>query len=171
MAISAGTAEVSPAVLRFREEVRQSDAAAVRRIVESSGFFYASEVDVAEELVRERLARGLQSGYHFLFCDSGEEAIGYACFGPIACTAWSWDLYWIAVSQDRRGGGVGRRLLEAAEQRIAAAGGRRVYIETSSRDLYIPTREFYLRCGYRVEAIIDEFYGPGDSKYLFSKAL
>lgn len=148
-----------------------SDAHAVRRIVESSGFFLPHEIEIAEELVRERLARGTGSGYHFVFADRGGDTVGYSCFGPICCTQWSFDLYWIAVRDACRGGGIGRRILLESEERIRAAGGRRVYIETSSRDLYLPTRRFYLRCGYEVEAIVEEFYGPGDSKYLFVKAL
>jgi GNAT superfamily N-acetyltransferase len=151
--------------------VKPDDAPAVRRIVESSGFFHPDEIEIAEELVRERLAKGIASGYHFLFADRGGDTVGYSCFGPIVCTQWSFDLYWIAVHDACRGGGIGRRILLESEERIRAAGGRRVYVETSSRDLYLPTREFYLRCGYKVEVVVEEFYGPGDSKYLFSKAL
>ncbi len=42
----------------FREEVKPEDAENVRRIVESSGFFSPEEVQVAVELVEERLNRG-----------------------------------------------------------------------------------------------------------------
>jgi GNAT superfamily N-acetyltransferase len=155
----------------LRDTVRASDVAAVRSIVTSSGFFALHEIDVAAELVEERLARGVASGYHFVFADAGGQPIGYACYGPIACTVGSFDLYWIAVTAAARGQGLGRRLLAEVERRVAAAGGRRLYIETSSRPLYEPTRRFYERCGYATAACLADFYGPGDAKVIFVKAL
>jgi hypothetical protein len=50
-------------------------------------------------------------------------------------------------------------------------GGRRIYIETSSRAQYEPTRGFYLKCGYRQETILEDFYAPGDGKVIYVKAL
>ena len=155
----------------FRSQVLPADRQAVRDILESSGFFYPEEVDVAVELVDERLARGPASGYHFDFAEAGGRVAAYTCFGPIACTKASYDLYWIGVRQDLRGTGLGRRLLGRAEDRIRSLGGSRIYVETSSRPQYEPTRGFYLSSGYRVEAVLEEFYGPGDGKVIFLKAL
>jgi hypothetical protein len=61
--------------------------------------------------------------------------------------------------------------MNRTEDLIRAAGGRKVYIETSSRDLYLPTRAFYQSCGYPIDAQLDDFYGPGDHKCIFSKSL
>jgi GNAT superfamily N-acetyltransferase len=157
--------------IRIREDVRGEDAATVRRITESSGFFYPEEVDTAVELVEERLAKGLASGYHFLFAERGGETIGYACYGPIACTKSSWDFYWLAVEDRFRGKGIGSRLIEGTERGIRERGGTRVYIETSSRPLYDPTRALYLKRGYREEARLEDYYGPGDSKVDYVKVL
>jgi GNAT superfamily N-acetyltransferase len=155
----------------LRDRPRPADIAAVRALVAATGFFSAEEVAVAGELVEERLARGEASGYAFLFADGADGLEGYSCFGPIALTQASWDLYWIAVAPARRGHGLGRRLLQASEAAIAAAGGRAVYAETSSRPLYAPTRAFYLACGYREAASIADFYAPGDGKVIFEKRL
>ena len=154
-----------------RTDVRESDPAAIRAIVESTGFFSSAEVDVAVELAEERLARGEASGYHFLFAEIAGRVVGYTCFGPIACTVASYDLYWIAVDEACRGQGFGRELMLASEARIAERGGSRVYIETSSRDQYQPTRLFYLRCGYTEEARLEDFYSPGDAKVVYLKRL
>ena len=97
--------------------------------------------------------------------------LGFACFGPIPCTRASHDLYWIVVRPDRQGGGLGRRLLAAAEARIAATGGRRVYIDTSSRPQYAPTRAFYRACGFHQEALLADFYDRNDGKVIFCKVL
>lgn len=164
-----------PPATDLRETVTAPDVQAVREIVASTGFFYDHEIAVAVELAQEALDKGAEaSGYHFLFMDAAGargRAIAYACFGPIACTVGSWDLYWIAAHSDHRGKGMGRLLLRTSEERIRAMGGRRVYIETSSRPLYEPTRGFYLACGYAEEARLAEFYGPGDDKIIYSRAL
>jgi acetoin utilization deacetylase AcuC-like enzyme/GNAT superfamily N-acetyltransferase len=159
------------AELTFRAETHPDDAAKVRAIVRSTGFFNDREVEVAVELITERLEKGRESGYHFLFAERGEEMVGYACFGPIAGTRESFDLYWIVVDHRHRGLGCGRRLMEQSEARIAAMGGRRVYIETSSTDLYKPTRKFYQKCGYRVDARVKDFYRADDDKIIYVRVL
>lgn len=155
----------------FRYETTPADRRHVRDIVISAGFFSPAEVDVAVELVDERLAKGPAGGYHFVFADRTGQTCGYACYGPIAGTAASFDLYWIAVEASCRGGGLGKMLLAEAERLIRAAGGRRVYAETSNREQYTPTRAFYEHCGYRLEAILADFYAPGDDKAIYVKVL
>ncbi len=155
----------------FRYQARESDPAAVRRIVESTGFFRPDEVDVAVELVEERLAKGDASGYFFVFAEADGRTLGYACYGPIACTVGSYDLYWIAVDHDFQGQGWGRRLLAESERLIRERAGRRIYVETSGRPQYAPTRAFYERCGYQVAAVLEEFYDRGDDKVVLLKAV
>jgi ribosomal protein S18 acetylase RimI-like enzyme len=203
----------SPAIT-FRDTPLPTDPAAIREIVASTGFFHDHEIAVAVELIDERLARGLASEYHFLFAEEvppgsvgqasrlpagqrpAPHVFGYACFGPIACTQGSFDLYWIAVHDSQRGRGLGRALLAETERRIAAGApsadspcatgglsgeaaparaslirGRRIYIETSSQPKYEPTRAFYLKCGYREEARFEGFYAEGDDKVVYVKRL
>jgi D-alanine-D-alanine ligase len=157
--------------VEFRDTVHSTDVQAVRSIVASSGFFAPHEIDIAVELVEEHLARGAASGYHFIFADADGHPIGYACYGPIGCTVGSFDLYWIAVQAGSRRRGLGRRLLREVERRVALASGRRLYIETSSRALYEPTRQFYERCGYKSEARLDDFYSPGDAKVIYVRPI
>ena len=97
--------------------------------------------------------------------------IGYACFGPIPGTKQSYDLYWIAVENDVRGSGLGKEILGKAEQRISELGGKRIYVETSSREQYKPTQAFYSKCGYAKEAVLNDFYSPGDDKSIYVKAM
>ncbi|OGF97265.1 MAG: hypothetical protein A2Z06_01945 [Candidatus Glassbacteria bacterium RBG_16_58_8] len=155
----------------FREEVRSADRDHVRAIVSSTGFFSPEEIEIAVELVEERLARGPGSGYHFVFAEYGGRVVGYSCFGPIPGTRESYDLYWIAIHEACRGLGIGTALLEESERRILRSGGRRVYVETSFRNQYGPTRAFYAARGYAQEALLKDFYAPGDSKIIFSKTI
>jgi D-alanine-D-alanine ligase len=161
----------SDVLFTFRTHVTPEDPENVRRICLSSGFFYPDEIDTAVSLVEERLRHGEASGYFFVFAESGGETVGYTCFGHIACTGASYDLYWIAVHEEYRGKRLGKLLLAESERDIAARGGRRVYIETSDRPQYEPTRGFYLRCGYEQEAVLKDFYHPNDSKVIYVKAL
>ena len=165
-------AERTPALpYCLRHEVTPQDAQSVRRLVEATGFFTPREVEVAVELVVERLSKGASSGYHFVFADLADRTIGYACYGPIACTVASFDLFWIAVDPQHQQAGLGRRLLAEVESLVRRASGGRLYIETSNRAQYATTRSFYEKCGYHLEAVLRDFYAPGDDKVIFVKAL
>ena len=155
----------------YRDDILPEDCGRVHRIVASTGFFSDEERQIAVELVQERLEKGPRSGYHFLLAMKGPELAGYTCFGPIPGTRDRYDLYWIVVSDSLRRGGLGGRLLSRTEERILAMGGRRVYADTSSRPQYAPTRSFYEKCGYRREALLEDFYSEGDSKVIYVKRL
>lgn len=155
----------------FREEVKPGDRQAVGRLVRATGFFSEEEIGIAVELVEERLAKGDASGYFFLFTEEENRLIGYTCFGPIPGTLHSFDLYWIAVDPGEQGRGLGRKLMAMSEMLMAQRGGMQVYADTSSRPQYEPTRSFYLSCGYLKEALLADFYAPGDGKVIFVKPL
>lgn len=158
--------------LTFRTDVRNEDLENVKEILTSTGFFYDFEIDVALELVQEYLDKGKESGYYFLFAENNNrKTIGYACFGPIPCTKHSFDLYWIGVHQDSRGGGIGKKILSESENIIRELGGKKIFIETSSTQKYHPTRKFYLDTNYNEAALLTDFYAPGDSKHIYEKSL
>ena len=95
----------------FRTKPERRDIQRVREIVASTDFFYDFEIDVAAELVEERLSQGESSGYHFVFAEVEGATAAYACFGPIEMTKSSFDLFWIATHADFRGKGIGKKLL------------------------------------------------------------
>ena len=114
--------------LNFRHDVRPEDRENVRRLVDSTGVFSPVEIDVAVELVDDRLERGGQSDYHFVFAEHDGRAVGYTCYGQIPLTAASFDLYWIAVDKSLHGLKIGRALLEKSEELVRqAAQGDVVY--------------------------------------------
>ena len=157
--------------IEFRYEVRTEDRGVVRSLVESTGVFSPIEVDVAIELVDDRLEIGAQCDYKFVFAELEGSAVGYTCYGPICLTAASYDLYWIAVDKACQGQKIGQILLKRTEELIHSAGGQRVYIETSNRPPYAPTRGFYLINGYLQDALLKDFYAPGDDKVIYVKEL
>jgi D-alanine-D-alanine ligase len=154
----------------LRLVVSSEDPAAVRRLAEATGYFCAEEAAVAAELVIERLSKGPESGYHFIFAEVDGRLAGYTCYGPVPLTASSYDLYWIVVSPDAQGKGLGRTLLEETERLARLAGGTRLYADTSGRPQYAGTRAFYERVGFRLEAVLEDFYAPGDDKVIYSKS-
>ena len=155
----------------FRYAPCPQDILDIRDLVEATGFFHSYEVDVAVELVEDRLTKGNASDYHFVFIENNGRLAGYVCYGPIPCTAHSFDMYWIAVHPDFQNQGLGRILADESERLVTQAGGHRIYIETSQSEAYDPTRAFYHRCGYRFEAVLEDFYAPGDGKIIGCKTL
>jgi GNAT superfamily N-acetyltransferase len=155
--------------ITYREQIKPSDLNAIARIVESSTFFSAEEIDLAGELAQEKISDGDACSYQFLFGEDEDFVWGYTCFGQIPATAASFDLYWIAVENGLRARGLGRLLLKKTEDIILAAGGKHIYVETSSRNQYRTTHRFYESCGYLPEAFLKDFYATGDSKIIYSK--
>lgn len=156
--------------LTYRQQIQPSHIDAIDRIIQSSGFFSPAEIDLALELAKEKLADDASS-YQFLFGEDKDLVWGYTCFGLIPATAGSYDLYWIAVDEHFRYRGLGRELMIKTEEIISALGGKHIYAETSSRNQYRPTQNFYERCGYFREAILKDFYATGDSKIIYSKEI
>jgi len=157
--------------VRFRDEPDERDRLAVRDLTAATGFFSADESAVAAELVEARLAQGPASGYRFIFAEGDRGLEGYVCFGPIPLTRSSYDLYWIAVRPAAQQAGLGRRLMDLAEAAVRRSGGTAMYVETSTRPQYLPTRAFYQRLGYRLAAELPDFYGPGDGQAIYMKQL
>ena len=99
--------------ITFRTSPVESDINRVREIIESTKFFYDHEVEIAVELVAERLELGESTGYYFVFAEADGVTVAYSCFGPISdVNNIVIDLYWIATHNDFRGKGIGRKLLE-----------------------------------------------------------
>jgi ribosomal protein S18 acetylase RimI-like enzyme len=162
--------EAAPAV-SWRAEVAPSDIAAIRDVTASTGFFLADEVDVAVELVEERLAKGPASGYEFVLAESEGRLIGYATFGPIPCTESGFDLYWLAVRPEAQGMGLGRQIQREVEHRVRAMGGTRLYAETSGRPQYAPTRAYYEHAGFTLCELLEDYYAPGDARATYVKQI
>jgi ribosomal protein S18 acetylase RimI-like enzyme len=160
--------------MKWRVSLKESDAAAVSALVEKTGFFSAQELRVAAELVEETLLHGNASGYEFVLADDPDrpgELLGYTCFGPIPATKSSFDLYWIAVSPSEQGKGIGTKLIQKTERMAKEMKATFMFVDTSGREQYTPTRAFYERMGYHVEARISDFYAPGDDKVVYGKRL
>lgn len=157
--------------LVFREHLLPEDPVNIKRIVTSTGFFSDAEIEIAAELATERLNKGPESGYEFIFAENAGKTAGYICYGPIPATRFSYDLYWIAVDKKYFRNGIGHKLIQTCESSVLKKCGNRIYAETSGRDQYHPTRSFYRACGYKEVARLEDFYAPDDDKVIFLKVL
>ncbi len=141
------------------------------KILQNTPEFNASDVEVAEEVIDSYLHDVKESGYYILVAEAGSTVAGYICYGPTPLTDGTWDMYWQAVSREKRGQGIGGALMQAAEVEIRQAQGRLAIIETSSTSAYEKTVRFHLGQGYEIIGRIPDFYAPGDDKLILQKRL
>ena len=169
------------------ESLRDDDRSRVNEILVATGAFGDEEIAVALELFDSvaHSAHSTRAGgqalassaapdtdYEFIGARDAEGTLlGYACFGPTPSTHGTYDLYWLAVDPDLQGRGVGRRLVRWIEQRLEKRGARMLVAETSSRDDYVRTREFYQRAGFAEAARVRDFYAPADDRIIYTTRL
>ena len=150
----------------------KEDGLQIHAVNATTSVFSQEEVKCVDELWDEYLAEGAeQSGYYFIVEKEDGQVLGYTCYGPRALTDRTYDLYWIAVNPNIRGGGVGRALLAATEEAARNLGGRLLIVETSGLPKYESTRAFYHATGYTLEATLKDFYRDGDDLIIFTKRL
>lgn len=150
----------------------EADGLQIQAIAARAGVFSQEEVECVGELWSEYLTLGPECcGYNFIVDRTGDQVLGFACYGRRDLTTGVFDLYWLAVDPACRRNGVGRSLLTASEEAVRAAGGRMIIAETSGTPHYEPTRSFYSSMGYTIEATIKDFYTEGDDLAIFIKRL
>jgi GNAT superfamily N-acetyltransferase len=150
----------------------RADVLQIHTINANTTIFSQEEVETVDEMLEDYLAQGAEkSGYYFLVFKEGDRVQGYACYGPRALTDRTYDLYWIAVDPDSRGGGIGKKLLAASENEVRLLGGRLLIVETSGLPKYESTRAFYFATQYLQEATLKDFYSDGDDLVIFTKRL
>jgi len=149
----------------------REDRPRTTKILHDTPEFKPFEVAVAEELIDSYLDDPSGSGYHILVAEVDSTVEGYICYGPTPLTEGTWDIYWVAVSREKQGQGIGSALMRSAAEEILKAEGRLSIIETSSTPAYEKTRNFHLSHGYEIIARIPDFYAPGDDKLILQKRL
>jgi ribosomal protein S18 acetylase RimI-like enzyme len=150
-------------------KLKQADAIEIENILKKIPIFNKEEVDVAMELVNIAITVPEQTDYNIFVYENNGIILGYHCTGKRPLTDAVYDLYWI-VSDPKSGiKGIGKQLLDHAEKFVTGNNGRWLLAETSSKDSYLKTRNFYLRNNYSIIAEIKDFYRVGDSLMIFGK--
>jgi aminoglycoside 6'-N-acetyltransferase I len=154
----------------IREMIKE-DREKLKEILFNTENFSNEEKRVGLELIDIAINNPEQKDYYFKIAEEDKKVLGYYCIGERPLTDGVFDLYWIVVSPDARGLGVGTKLIQDAEQYVKSKNGRLILAETSSRDDYASTRSFYKKNNYKELAIIKDFYKVGDSLIVFGKYL
>lgn len=148
-----------------------TDKQAVMNILHATPEFLHPEVIIAEELIDAFLDNPVTSGYYIHIAEHGGEIAGYICYGNTPLTEATWDIYWIAVTHDIQGRGIGRILMKHAEDDIKRMHGSLVVVETSGKADYNKTRQFYDNLNYTRVCQIPDYYAPGDDLVMFIKRI
>lgn len=164
-------AKKSPHFLSWRYEVRENDVEAIGELVRKTEAFNEEEIAVAAELAREAYKKGEASDYQFVLAEIEGKLAAYTCYGRIPFTDERYDLYWIASNPAYQRAGIAEQVLQKTEEALLARGAKRLYAETSSREVYLPARQFYLKHGFVQVAELEDFYRSGDNKLTYMKVL
>ena len=146
----------------------------IKAIAVAAGMFSAEEVGFFDEMFAGAQDGSLEGHAWLVAVDDQGAIIGAAQFAPEPFADRLWNLYFLAADPLAQGQGVGSALIDHVEHELRGRGddiARVLIVETSSTDQYASTRAFYAAQGFDEEARIREFYGPGDDKVVFWKAL
>lgn len=138
-------------------------------IVEGTDNFTGEEKKIAVELIDEAIANPNHEYYNVFVFENDGKILGYHCVGKRALTDGVFDLYWIVVGKDAQNMGVGKKLLNHVEDFAKGQNGRWIIAETSSKESYNATRNFYFRNNYSIVAEIKDFYTANDNLVVFGK--
>ncbi|MFC1568779.1 GNAT family N-acetyltransferase [bacterium] len=155
-------------MIKFRE-IQVEDRLPLKQMLEATKHFTEAEIEIALELVDHSTQKNDPSYQFIVVENSGGQFVGYGCWGQIPLTMGAYDIYWIAVSPELQGQGVGSQILSFMEVEIMKTHGRLILIETSSSEVYQDTRAFYEKRGYVLESRIHDFYKSGDDRCIYVK--
>jgi ribosomal protein S18 acetylase RimI-like enzyme len=149
-------------------KLQSEDRTQLISIIEGINNFSVEEKSCAVELIDDTLANSASSYNVYIYVDNGRIA-GYHCTGKRALTDGVFDLYWIVVDSGIQNKGIGKLLLEHAEEYARNNNGRWILAETSSKTSYDATRNFYMRNNYSIVSQIKDFYKVNDDLIVFGK--
>lgn len=149
--------------------IRQADVLIIEKFLGNVKTFTGNEVSVAMELINVTTKNAEQTDYDVFVYEDGKKILGYYCVGKRPLTDAVFDLYWIVTNPDHPKKGIGKSLLEHAEEFVLSHNARWLLAETSSKGNYAAARNFYMRNHYSIIAEINDFYSPGDNLMVFGK--
>lgn len=149
-------------MLSFRNTLRENDPEVIAQIASSTGFFDDKDVKLNADIARH-LLRNKDCEHRFLFAEYNGKTVAYACFEELPdAKAGTYELYWLSTLNEYRGLGIGRQLVDYLITHLKSLGAERLYVKTDSTAQYEPTRRFYEKCGFRLGAVLLEYYDTGD---------
>jgi ribosomal protein S18 acetylase RimI-like enzyme len=145
------------------------DKPSVMQILNGTLEFTANDRLVAEEVIDAYLFDPASGEFYAMVAEVDSQVVGYICYGQNSMTVSTWDIYWIDVVNSLQEEGIGRELMIAAENNIKKAGGKLVWLQTSSLPVYVRINRFYINLNYTPVCRIADYYGPGDDQIQYIK--
>ena len=165
-------------MLTFRSRINSRDLENVREISASSGMFDEDDIDITVCLADDALYQlrhpeddDYPHDTKFLFAEKDGKTCAYACYGEIADSDASYELYWLATHNSCRGQGIGKALVAELIKRLKKQGGRKLFIKTEACPNYKATRRFYDSCGFTLEATLKQYYSCTDDCCIYGMCL
>jgi ribosomal protein S18 acetylase RimI-like enzyme len=148
-----------------------TDIPAVRNIAFDTGMFTEDDWPGVETIMANSVRGDLEDHIWIVLANNTATVVGAAYYAPEPFAHQMWNMYFLGVSPASQGDGIGAALVAHVEGALRTRGERVLIIETSGVASFEAARAFYRKQGYAEEARIREFYGPGDDKVVFWKAL
>lgn len=149
--------------------LKPSDVTELEKLLKKIPNFNDEEVKVAMELIDITVNNSSQTDYNIFVYEEDGRILGYHCTGKRPLTDAVYDLYWIVADPEHSGKGIGKNLLEHAENFVKEKKGRWLLAETSSKESYLSTQSFYFRNNFSIISEIKDFYSVGDNLLIFGK--
>ena len=174
-----GASQRGPIILR---PARRGEAQRLVELARLASVFSAVELEVFADQVEQYFASGqpdaedlAERSEDILVAEPAGEpgtATAFLHYWKSVLSVHTFEICWMAVHPQRLGDGSARALFSAAEHN-AIALWRCSYaaLETSSRADYARTRAFWEKMGMREVGSMPDYYGPGDSRVFYYKAL
>ena len=102
---------------------------------------------------------------------SGEKVLGVLGFSLDMYETRNYWLKWFYVHQDCQGKGYGTKLLKFVANKLRRKGVKKLFVETSSDEVYRNALVMYLDQGFRIEAAIADYYSKGEDRIVLSKTI
>jgi len=161
-----GALSVRPAVAADLEQIRA--------LALDNGMFAPEDMSGFDEGLDGYLS-GAAEGHRWLVATGAAGRVeGAAYVAPEPFGDRVWNLYFLAARPSRLRHGTGSALVAHVEESLQESGvdvARVLIVETASSSAYEGARRFYASRGFEREAVIREFYGPGEDKIVFWKSL
>ena len=151
-----------------------ADVEHIRALAIGNGMFAPEDMGGFDDGLNGYLDDSLDGHRWIVATGVGGRLEGAAYYAPEPFGDRVWNLYFLAVDPAHHRRGAGSALVQHVEQALRVEGdesARVLIVETSSSAAYEGARRFYASRDFDREAVIREFYGPGEDKVVFWKKL
>ena len=156
--------------LRLRP-AKRGDLPQLLELIETTEHLPADDRKLAAKRLHETLTRKDSQGRQCLVLATRDTLVGFACFQLTDVSQGAATLETLCVAPAHRKQGHGRKLFQAAEEVVAANGGRLLMVHVSSGPIDGPARQFLQRVELRAIGELAEYFRDGYSRLTFAKTI